>query len=138
MRREKGARERWASNRLIPVLPAGRVMGERRPSDDFSGLIQNDDLVLVLGLVDASEMGEFIPVFHVFAFLAVSCVQRSRVTSRTDTGILVGWCSLSQERAARWGSTGVALKPGRIGKNVVKFGNPATIIRGDELLELFE
>jgi hypothetical protein len=61
-----------ASNRLLPVVPASRVMDELILSDDFSGLIQNYDLVFVLGPVDACEMGEFIPIFHVFAFFTVS------------------------------------------------------------------
>jgi hypothetical protein len=48
-------------NLLAPALPAGCGMGDLKVGDDLPATIDDDDIVMILGPVEAGIVGDFIP-----------------------------------------------------------------------------
>ena len=78
-------------NLLSELLPAFQGMLDAEVGDDLTLAIHDDDIMVVAGPVEAGVVSDFIEQFHHFAF---GCSHRGAVGSHSDTGSLVGCCSL--------------------------------------------
>ena len=74
------------------LLPARRGMGEAEVGDDVPFAIEDDDVVMIVGPVQAAEVSHGRVLF--IHGLILSLAHRGPVTSQADTRSLTGYCSL--------------------------------------------
>ena len=76
---------------LTEVLPAGQGVRDAELGDDLALGIDDDEVMVIAGPVEAGVVGELMPGIHVFS---LGCMHRGAVVCRSDTRSLAGYCSL--------------------------------------------
>jgi len=87
---------------IAECLPPVLRMFDLELGDDGSLAVDDHQIVMILGPVEAGVMSDFIPCFHA---MLCGCSHRGAVGSQPDTRSLAGYCSLrlceSRRRAVR-------------------------------------